>query len=122
MSYEWKENYVCTPVFAIFRSERMLDQQTIPSNFAGAGETKLGSLTYYPRTSTDATLLDNQATMVANMFVNYMENLGVFSGLEAEGKTLRDVKNELKAVLKDGDKKLVDFAQALDALVKFIDE
>jgi hypothetical protein len=122
MSYVWKDNYACSTVFAVMRSDRMLDQHTIPKSFKDAGSTKLGKLTYFPRTSNESTLIDNQATMVANMFVNYMDNLGVFSGLEEDGKTLRDVKDVLKNVFKDADKTLLDVAEILDGMIKFFDE
>lgn len=122
MDYKWQKNYACTTVFAVLRSKRMLDQQTIPSSFKEAGNTKLGSLTYFPRTNTDDTLLDNQATMIANMFVNHMDNLGVISEIEEEGVSKHDVKQKLKVIFKDGSKTLKDVAELIDDMIKFFDE
>ncbi|WP_448564794.1 hypothetical protein [Thalassotalea ganghwensis] len=122
MAYPWRDNFACTSVYAILRSKKMLDQSTIPSVFSQAGDTKLGSLTYYPKTSNDQTLRENQATIIANTFVNYLDNLGVVESMEADGTTIADIKNQLKAVFMDGDKTLVDVAEALDDLIKFFDE
>ncbi|WP_340676836.1 hypothetical protein [Paraglaciecola sp.] len=122
MAYKWQKNYACTTVFAVFRSKSMLDQQTVPSAFDQAGNTKLGTLTYFPRTNTDATLLDNQATMMANMFVNHMANLGVINEMEEEGTTKHDVKQKLKDIFKDGSKTLKDVAETIDKMIKFFDE
>jgi hypothetical protein len=122
MDYKWQKNYACTTVFAVLRSKSMLDQQTIPSSFEKAGNTKLGSLTYFPRTNADDILLDNQATMIANMFVNHMANLGVINEMEEEGISKHDVKRKLKDIFKDGSKTLKDVAELIDEMIKFFDE
>lgn len=121
MAYEWKKNYACTTVYAIMRSKRLLDQRPIDSNFDKAGDQKLGLLTYYPRTNPDPVLLDNQATMISNMFVNHLELLQVIRDIES-GTTLDDIKDELKEVFKDKDKTLKDVAESIDKLIIFFDE
>ena len=121
MAYQWKKNYACTTVYAILRSKRLLDQRPIDSDFEKAGDQKLGLLTYYPRSNPDPDLLDNQATMISNMFVNHLEQLQVIRDLES-GKTLDGIKDDLKKIFKDKDKSLKDVAECIDKLVIFFDE
>lgn len=121
MAYQWRKNYACTSVFAILRSKNFLNQRPIDSDFEKAGDQKLGLLTYYPRTNNDPDLLDNQATMISNMFVNHLDSLQVVKKIK-DDKPLDDVKAILKELFKEKDSTLKDIAECIDNIIEFFDE
>lgn len=122
MEFKWQKNYACTCTFAVLRNKDMLNQKGIPTDFDAAGKTKLKDLTYYPQTSSDSTLIENQATMVANSFVAHVHELGVVKSLQDVTKTMKDIKIKLKPIFEDGEKTLTDVAAQLDKSFLFYDE
>lgn len=120
-NYTWRENNSCVATYKVLERDEFLDQfDGHAVAFDAAGTVRLGSLRYYPKTTTNSEMIRVLSMEIARKFLDFLTKVYVVKK-ERESPTA-EVIAALAAVFADGSKTMCDLAAVADAHIKFPDE
>jgi len=120
--FEWKENMACVATYKILEGDKFLDQfEDADIAFKDAGDVKLGTLSYFPRTTTNAEIIDLAGLEMSRMFFKHLSKTFTIKKEDAQDESAAIIL-AVGAVFKDPEKTIKDLAQVVDDRIKFPDE
>ncbi len=119
--YKWIENNACVATYKVLERDEFLDQfDGSAIAFDAAGAVRLGSLKYFPKTTTNSEMLRLLSMEMARKFLEFLTKVYVVKK-ERQSPT-SEVIAALADVFADGSKTICDLAAVADAKIKFPDE
>ena len=122
MAFVWKENLACVATYNLLEGDNFLDQfedSVIP--FTDAADITLGSLRYFPKTTTNAQLIEVLSFEIARKFVTLLNKTYTVKKQHPSDKTA-EIISDIAAVFAEPTKTIGNLAELVDATIKFPDE
>jgi hypothetical protein len=120
--YVWRQNNACVATYKVLEGDAFLDQfEDADIPFAKAGATKLKSLRYFPRTTSNPRILEVLSLEMARGFLKHIVKVFTVAKQDpgvASGAIIQNIAN----VFADGEKTIRDLAEIVDENIKFPDE
>ncbi|HYL87542.1 MAG TPA: hypothetical protein VEU32_02115 [Burkholderiales bacterium] len=122
MAYEWRENMACVGTYKVLEGSNFLDQfEDVDIPFNKAANVKMGSLRYYPRTTTNPDIIELLGLQIGRRFLTLLMKVYTVKK-ENPQRTSADIIESIAAVFQDKDKTIKDLAEVVDDNIKFPDE
>jgi hypothetical protein len=119
--YKWRENNACVATYKILEGDVFLDQfEDIDTPFPKAPGVKLGTLRYFPKTTSNADLVRVLSFEMARRFLTIVTK--VFTVRKQKPRSSAAILAALAGVFADGNSTIKDLAEVVDGLIKFPDE
>lgn len=120
--FEWKENLACMATYNVLEGDQFLDQfedSDIP--FESAGDTPLGSLRYFPKTTHNPQIIKVVSLEISRSFLQTLVKVFTVKKEDPSVSTPKTIK-ALAGIFENPKKTLADLAALVDKHVKFPDE
>lgn len=120
--YAWRENLACLATYKVLEDDHLMDQfEDINTPFAKGGELEMGSLRYYPKTTSNPALIELLALTKAHEFLTFVAKLYTMKK-ELPAETSASIIRAVAKVFEKESATLAQLASVLDAKLKFPDE
>jgi hypothetical protein len=121
-SYKWIENNACTATYKVLEGDNFLDQfEDANLSFAKAASVKLRTLRYFPKATNNNGIIDVLSYEIARKFITYIVKIYTVSKQKSEVSS-GEIFSSIANIFADGDKTILDLAEAVDNAIKFPDE
>ena len=121
-TFEWKENQACVSTYKVLEGDRFLDQfEDADIPFEEAGPTKLGSLRYFPKTTTNPQIIKVVSLEIARNFLHTLVKTFTVKKEDPSVSTPATIK-AIATVFENPKKTIAHLAELVDKHVKFPDE
>lgn len=121
-TYEWKENLACVATYNVLEGDKFLDQfedASIP--FSKAADVAMGTLRYYPKTTTNSAIIELLSLEIAREFLKFITKVYTVEK-ENTNTASTEIITSIAAVFKDSKKTVKELAEIVDKHIKFPDE
>lgn len=119
VEFEWSNTMPCVATYNVLEGDRFLDQfEDTDIPFDEAGDVKLGTLRYFPRTTANPDIIELLALQMAQKFMAFIQKTFTITKhdpSDSAGKIIRDV----AAVFADPKKAIKDLAEIVGERVDF---
>jgi hypothetical protein len=122
MPYQWKNNLACVATYKILEGDKFLDQfEDIDISFDDAADVKLGTLRYFPQTTSNENILEILSIEMGRKFLTHLVKTYTVEKQEASDNPGKIVK-KFATIFRSPEKTIRDLAEAVDGRIKFPDE
>lgn len=119
--YSWRENAACFATYKILEGDKFLDlfeDSTLP--FEKAGSVELGSLRYFPKTTTNKSLIKALSFEIAGDFLKILAKVYVVDRENKESSS--EIIASVASAFANPKLTIADLAGVIDGQFKFPDE
>lgn len=121
-SFEWKENLACMATYNVLEGDQFLDQfEDTDIPFEDAGDTALGTLRYFPKTTSNPQIIKVISLEIARSFLQTLLKVFTVRKEDPSVSTPKTLK-AIASVFENPKKTIADLAELVDKHVKFPDE
>lgn len=119
MTFAWGNTMPCVATYRILEGDRFLDQfEDVDIPFEEAGEVKMSSLRYFPRTTTNSAIIELLALEMSQRFLTLVQKTFTIKPHKT-GDTAANIIRDVAAVFGNRDKLISDLAEAVAARIDF---
>jgi hypothetical protein len=119
--FEWRENLACIATYKVLEGDGFLDQfEDADLPFAKAATVKLGTLRYFPKTTSNPDLIEVLSFEIARRFIAILTK--VFTVKKEKANSSAEIIAALAEVFADPNMTIKDLAEVVDENVRFLDE
>lgn len=121
-AYRWEVNLACIATYKVLEGDQLMDQfEEEDISFETAHNIKMEELRFYPKTTSNADIIDVIAYEIARKFLKLLVKNYSVKKEKSQIKSAQII-DSLASIFRNKKASIKDLAENVDSLIKFSDE